>query len=187
MTGTFESRKPDECPWCVDAWGVHVCALSCAPCVRVIKCPEGRDVIQMIDAQTYLRQAAICNAKVNSLLEEVQRLKELTRQITATLKPDVVSHSGNQDKLGNMIAKIVDLENEINAAVDEYVDKRREIITTIEKINVPDQVSVLYKLYLEEKTWPKIAEEMHMTERNAQYIHGRALQSVRRVLGGEAE
>ncbi len=144
-------------------------------------------MIQMIDAQAYLRQAELCNAHINNLLEDVQRLKELTRQITATLKPDVVSHSGNQDKMGNMVAKIVDLENEINAAVDEYIDKRREIIATIDKINVPNQVSVLHKLYLEEKTWPEIAEEMHMTERNAQYIHGRALQSVRRILRGEAE
>ena len=136
----------------------------------------------MIDAQAYLRQAELCNAHINNMLEEVQRLKELTRQITATLKPDVVAHSGNQDKLGEAVAKIVDLEIQINAAIDEYIDKRREIAATIEKINVPNQVSVLRKLYLQQKTWPEIAEEMHMTERNAQYIHGRALQSVRRLL-----
>ena len=143
-------------------------------------------VLQMIDAQKYLQQAELCNAHINNLLEDVQRLKELTRQITATLKPDVVAHSGNQDKMAEAVAKIVDLENEISAAIDEYIDKRNEIVSTIEKINVPNQVSVLHKLYLEYKTWPEIAEEMHMTERNAQYIHGRALQSVRRILRGEA-
>lgn len=42
MTETFESRKPDECPDCVDLWGVHYCRLTGIPCVRVIKCPEGR-------------------------------------------------------------------------------------------------------------------------------------------------
>ena len=139
-------------------------------------------MIQVIDARTYLQQAELCNAHINNLLEDVQRLKEMTRQITATLKPDVVSHSGNQDKMAEAVAKIVDLENEINAAIDEYIDKRREIVSTIDKINVPYQVSVLHKLYLEYKTWPEIAEEMNMTERNAQYIHGRALQSVRRLL-----
>ena len=41
--GTFESRKPNECPYCVGVWGVHICSINQAPCVRVIKCPEGRD------------------------------------------------------------------------------------------------------------------------------------------------
>lgn len=42
MTGTFESREPDKCPDCVDLWGVHYCRIIGTPCVRVIKCPEGR-------------------------------------------------------------------------------------------------------------------------------------------------
>lgn len=141
----------------------------------------------MDDATKYLQQAALCNAHINNLLEDAQRLRELMRQITATLKPDVVSRSSNQDKIAEAVAKLVDLESEINAAVDSYIDKRNEIASTIAKITVPKQVAVLHKLYLEEKTWPKIAEEMHMSERNAQYIHGRALQSVRRVLTQQNE
>lgn len=143
--------------------------------------------LQMADAQKYLQQAELLDTHINNLLEDVQRLKELTSKITATLKPDVVSHSGNQDKIAECVAKIVDLETEINSAVDAYIDKRREIGSTIEKINVPNQASVLHKLYLEYKTWPEIAEEMHMTERNAQYIHGRALLSVRRILEEDAD
>ena len=148
---------------------------------------EGR-VIPVIDAVAYLRQVELCDAHIKNLLEEVHRLKDLIRHITATLKPDVVSHSGNQDKMAEAVAKIVDLEYEINAAVDDYIDKRNEIVSIIKEINVPDQVSVLHKLYIEQKTWLEIATEMHMTERNAQYIHGRALQSVRRLLMmGDAE
>lgn len=142
----------------------------------------------MVDAKAYLVQVELYDRHINNKLEELVRLKELTRQITSTLKQDVVATSGRQDKLGEAIAKIVDLENEINEAVDAYIDKRREVISVIEKIIDPDQVTVLHKLYCEYKTWPQIAKEMHMTERNAQYIHGRALQSVRQVLAnGGAE
>ena len=144
-------------------------------------------MLPMGDVIKYLQQAALCNAHINNLLEDAQRLRELMRQITATLKQDVVSRSSNQDKIAEAVAKLVDLESEINAAVDSYIDKRNEIASTIAKITVPKQVAVLNKLYLEEKTWPKIAEEMHMSERNAQYIHGRALQSVRRVLTQQNE
>lgn len=141
----------------------------------------------MLDAVAYLRQVELCDTHINNLLEEVQRLKDLIRKITATLKSDVVAHSSNQDKIGEAVAKLVDLEKEIAAAADAYIDKRNEVVSTIQKVNVPNQVAVLHKLYLEQKTWPEIAEEMHMTERNAQYIHGRALQSIRKILKGEAE
>jgi DNA-directed RNA polymerase specialized sigma subunit len=142
----------------------------------------------MIDAKAYLVQVELYDRHINNKLEELVRLKELTRQITSTLKQDVVATSGRQDKLGEAIAKIIDLETEINDAVDAYIDKRREVISVIEKISDPDQVAVLYKRYCGYKGWTDIAKELHMSERNVQYIHGRALQSVRLLLAnGGAE
>lgn len=146
-----------------------------------------KGMILMIDAQSYLMQVELCNTHINNLLDELQRLKALTLRITTALKQDVVSHSGNQDKMAEAVAKIVDLESEINDSVDAYIDKRREVSNTIAKINKADQICVLHKLYFENKSWVEIAAEMHMSERNAQYIHGRALQSVRRILREEAE
>lgn len=140
----------------------------------------------MIDAKSYLMQVELYDTHINNKLEELQRLKELTRQITSTLKQDVVSHSGNQDKMAEAVAKIVDLENELTVAVDAYIDKKREVGKVLDRIDDADQVSVLHKLYFEYKSWLQIAAEMHMTERNAQYIHGRALQSVRLLLNGGA-
>ena len=140
----------------------------------------------MIDAKSYLMQVELYDTHINNKLEDLQRLKELTRQITSTLKQDVVSHSGNQDKMAEAVAKIVDLENELTVAVDAYIDKKREVGKVLDRIDDADQVSVLHKLYFEYKSWLQIAAEMHMTERNAQYIHGRALQSVRLLLNGGA-
>lgn len=136
----------------------------------------------MTDAKTYLMQVELYDTHINNKLEELARLKELLRHITSSIKDVPVPGGGNQDKLGSAIAKIVDLENEINEAVYVYIDKRREISRVVEQLADADQVSVLHKLYFEFKTWPEIALEMHMSERNAQYIHGRALQEVRKVL-----
>ena len=136
----------------------------------------------MTDAKTYLSQVELYDTHINNKLEELARLKELLRHITSSIKDVPVSGGGNQDKLGSAIAKIIDLENEINDAVDAYVDKRREVSKLLDRLEDADQVAVLHKLYFEFKTWPEIALEMHMTERNAQYIHGRALQHVRKEL-----
>ena len=103
-------------------------------------------------------------------------------KITPTLKQDVVSSSGSQDKLGDAIAKIVDLEAEINEAVDNYIAKKREVRNVIDRIPDSDQYAVISRKYLLNETLEQIAVEMNMSYRNVCYIHGKALQSVNKIL-----
>lgn len=134
-------------------------------------------------AKEFLQQVRLCDMHINEKLEEKERLKELTTKITSAWKDDVsVSGSGSQDKIGDAIARIVDLEAEIDRAVDKFVDTKKEVSEIIDKIQNPDQVSVLYKRYFQFKTWEQIACEMHMTYRNVCYVHGRALQTVEVLL-----
>ena len=138
-------------------------------------------------AKEFLLQVKLCDTHINNELEELHRLKDMVLKVTSTWKTDVTSNgSGNQDKLGEAIAKIVDMEEEINRAVDTYVDKKREVNAVLGKIQDPDQVAVLYKRYFQDKTWEQIACEMHMTFRNVCYIHGKALQVVEGILKGAA-
>ena len=141
----------------------------------------------MTDAKSYLMQVELYDTHINNKLEELARLKELTRHITSSIKDVPVSGGGNQDKLGSAIAKIVDLENEINEAVDAYIDKRREVGKVLERLGDADQIGVLHKRYFEYKTWEQIACEMFMSYRGVCYIHGRALQAMDQVMKeGEA-
>ena len=139
----------------------------------------------MTKAQKFLQMVELYDAHINNKLEELTRLKELTRQITATLKQDVVAHSSGGDRLGDTIAKIVDLENEINDAVDAYVDRRRDALRLLERVDDADEYQVLHKRYFEFKTWEKIACEMNFTYRNVCYIHGKALQTVDKLMEDE--
>lgn len=134
------------------------------------------------DAKAYLLQVKLYDEHINNKLEELQRLKDLSLKITSSLRPDVVSASGNHDKIGDVVAKIVDLEEDINQAVDRYVDKKREIGKLLEKIQDPDQLEVLYKRYFHHENWEQIACEMGYTFRNVCYIHGRALQAVAELM-----
>lgn len=136
----------------------------------------------MTNAQAYLRQIKLYDTHVNNKLEELQRLKTLATQITATIKPVPVSGSGGQDKLGGTIAKIIDLENEINDAIDTYIDKRREAGKLVDRVPDADQMRVLHKRYFEFKTWEQIARETNFSYRSVCYIHGRGLQAVDKIL-----
>lgn len=134
------------------------------------------------EAQEYLLQVKRLDANIDSKLEQVAHLKAMSLKITTTLKQDVVSGGGNQDKIGDAIAKIIDLEEEINRDIDAYVDKKREICRVIEAVEAADQMEVLQKRYLLYEPLEQIALEMHCTYRNVCYIHGRALQAVMEIM-----
>ena len=140
----------------------------------------------MCDAKTFLTQVKLYDTHINTKIEEMARLKGLATKITATLKQDVVSGGGNHDKVGDAVAKIVDLEREINAIIDAYVDLKRQVEEVIEKVTDPDQAAVLYRRYFLNERWEQIALDMNMTYRNVCYIHGKALQTVNKLLESES-
>ena len=140
-----------------------------------------------IDAKAYLRQVELCDKAINNKLQELARVKELATKVTTTLKPDAAFGGGNQDKLGNAVAKIIDLQNEINEDIDKYVDLKKEISRVIGQVKDATQMDVLQKRYILYETWEPIADEMGFTLRNVCYIHGRALQAVAEILRRESE
>ena len=137
------------------------------------------------EAKEYLQQAKLLDAHIDSMLEQVAHLKALALKITTTLKQDAGFGGGNQDKIGDAIAKIIDLENEINASVDDYVQKKRDISAVIEEVETAEEAEVLHKRYLLYEPLEQIAVEMSYGYRNVCYIHGRALQAVAAILEGE--
>ena len=139
------------------------------------------------NASCFLQQVRLIDTHIENKLQELGNLKDFVLKITPALKQDAVSGGGTQDKLGDAIAKIVDLENEIDRAIDEYVDKKREISGVLEFVTDPDQLKVLHKRYFEYKQWEQIACEMFMSYRNVCYIHGNALLTVERILKGKTE
>ena len=133
----------------------------------------------MSSAKEFLQQVELCDAHINSQLEELAHLKDLATRITTILKQDVVCCGGNQDKIGDTVSKIIDMQNEINKAVDNFVDKKREVSAVVEQITNPDYLMVLYKRYFYPYlSFEQIACDMGYTYRNVCYIHGKALQAV---------
>ena len=136
----------------------------------------------MSNPKEYLKQVKLYNTHISNKLDEMDRLKDIVTKVTTSLSFDPVHGSGNQDKLGNAVARIVDLQTEVNQAIDAYIDKKREICLVIDQIKDPDQLRVLYKRYFDDLTWEQIACDMHMSYRNVCYIHGKALQAVAKIL-----
>lgn len=132
----------------------------------------------MLEAKEYLQQIRRCDTIINSKLAEVDALYGMITRITPVLKDDAGSGGGgSQDKIGNALAKIVDLKNDINRDVDNFVDLKREATALLEKLKNPQHYQILHGRYILYQTFEQIAADMGRTYRWVCILHGRALQA----------
>lgn len=92
-----------------------------------------------------------------------------------------VQSSGSQQKMADAIDRFVDLEREINQLVDGLIDMKREIVRTIELLNATEY-DVLHKRYIQNMTFDEIGAAKDKSKSWATTVHGRALQSLQRIL-----
>ena len=135
-----------------------------------------------IEAQKYLEQIAKDDKIIQNKFVEVYQLRCLAESITAPMGTEPVQTSGVTDKVGNIAAKIVDLENEINELIDRYIDDKQERIKVIEQIDNPLQYSILHKYYVQGKKIAEIAAEEHYSDVHIIRQHKKALQKVQNII-----
>lgn len=128
-------------------------------------------------AKEYLGQAYRLDQRINSKLEQVLSLRDLTTKATATMSDMPGGGSRNVYKMQDIIAKIIDLENEINADIDQLVDLKRDIVAIIKAVENPEYQTLLELRYLCFKTWEQIAVDMGYELRYLHKLHHRALGS----------
>lgn len=130
----------------------------------------------------YLRQIKTMDAKINSDIAELATLEALAEKTTSVMGGERVQASGSQQKMADCVAKIVDMKNEINKAIDTYLDYKKEARSLLAQCE-GDCITLLYKRYFEFKKWELIAVEMNFTYKWVQDgLHQRALAQFQKVL-----
>ncbi len=127
----------------------------------------------------YLNQVRNLDKRINAKLDELSSLRALTEKVTASYSEKVqVSIS---DAFTSNVAKIIDLEREINVEIDRLIRLRERITKEID--NMPSNIysALLSSRYLEGKTWEDVAEMLHYDERQIFRIHENALKEFRRI------
>ena len=133
----------------------------------------------------YLSQASRLNKMINNKLSERSQLRELSVSISAIGNDEKVQTSPNFDKIGTAIAKIDELENNLDKMIDEYLVKRERIIAQIDTMEEESVYQILFSRYIEKKTFEKIATEMKYSWRQIVRLHGKALQQFEKKYGEE--
>lgn len=129
-------------------------------------------------AKEYLQQLQRLDTVINQKIKEVQDLR-LQAQGTGGLdysKERVQSSPSGDAPFVKPICRTIDLEAEINAEIDKFVDEKHKIINQIQGLKNSDYISLLFKRYVEFKSLEKICVEMNFSYDYIKHLHGYALQ-----------
>lgn len=126
----------------------------------------------------YLGQAYRLDQRINSKLEQLESLNGLATKCTSTLTGMPKNPSRSTSMMADAVAKIVDLQAQINRDIDLLVDLKCEMVRVIKNVEHSEYQTLLELRYLCFKTWEQIAVDMNYSIDNVYRIHRKALCAV---------
>lgn len=127
----------------------------------------------------YLKQAYRLDNRINSDIEELGRLREMSTSISSPMMGEKVQTNRNTDApFVKCLERIYSLEEKINEEIDLFVDLKKEIRGVIDTVANTDERMVLRYRYIHNYTWEQIADELCVDSRTVRRWHGQALTHV---------
>lgn len=127
-------------------------------------------------AKEYLSQLRHLKIRMISNANEIESLTDVATSITSAINNDGIQTTGaTSDKLGNCVARIIDMQNQIIADTDRLEELRVEIVARIDLLDNPKYRDLLMLRYVNDMTFEEIADTMDCTRRWITKLHGRAL------------
>ena len=129
-------------------------------------------------AKEYLGQAYRLDQRINSKLEQVESLNGLATKVSSTLTGMPKNPNRATSTMADAVAKIIDLQEEINNDIDRLVDLKREMVTVIKAVVNKEYQTLLELRYLCFRTWEQIAVDMGYNVRHVYRLHDEAVEKI---------
>lgn len=133
-------------------------------------------------AKDYLNQAYRLDCRINSKLEQLERLKTLAQRTTVAYGGEAVSRTRNVASMEDIVIRIMEAEQELDEQIDTLIDLKREIQKTIDLVADADCRMILELRYLCMRAWKDIGTELNLGRTRLHELHGQALNLVETVL-----
>ncbi len=134
------------------------------------------------NAREYFSKAYRIDHRIRSKFEQLESLNALATRATSTLSAMPRNPNRSTSTMADVIARIIDLQEEINQDIIRLVDSKREIMTIIKSIENSEYQTLLEKRYLCFLTWEKIAVDMSYTIHHLYKMHNTALEVCSKIL-----
>jgi len=132
-------------------------------------------------AKEFLQQYLNAEHTINAKLEEISRLRALAMQTVRPMDKDLVfakSPAGDRDRLSSIVAKIVDMEREVDIEIDKLQKIRQRVYEAINNVPNAAQRTVLTLKYIKGLRFDEIAVQMTYHYRWVIELHKRGLEAI---------
>ena len=115
-------------------------------------------------------------------MTEISRYEALLMTIPAMpYDKDKIITSGDQDKLGASVARILDEKNNLDRMMNMYIDKKNRIIRQIESMKDPQYLKILSLRYVKFNELYKLVNVVGYSYTQVKNIHRAALKEFERI------
>ncbi len=132
-----------------------------------------------LNAKAFLKQAYRLNELIDSNLAELENLKSLSTSVSGANYGAERVQGGNLpgSRIEGIVLKIIDLEREIQAEIDRYIDLKKSIRESINEIQNQNEKLILRYRYVELLSWSEIQRKMNLEETQVFTLHRKALEN----------
>lgn len=132
-------------------------------------------------AKQYLRRYRHANDMIFIIEQELKKLREQMDSLTIDLD-GMPRGTAVSDKTGELATQLADYEEKLIDARSNAWSIRMDVVNTIGKLTDSTYSQLLYKRYIELKTWERIAAELNYSYMHITRLHGYALAEIEKVL-----
>ncbi len=137
-----------------------------------------------MNIKQHLLQLYKLECLIKEHLEQIEHLRRLAQKSTNTLSLEPKAKMQG-DRLCSLVAKIVDLQADLNKEIDNFIDFKKIVLEQISKLECTQQKTVIMARYVNFKEWEDIAHLLGCNRRHALRIHNKALIKLEQIKNKE--
>lgn len=132
-------------------------------------------------AKEYMQQVTKLDLMIQNKQIEADQWRSIALGITSHNEGERVKASGSQQKMADAVSRYVDIETQINADIDNYVDIKQQVIRTIEQLPA-SEYDVLHKIYIQGMELDEVATAKDKSYTWVTTVHGNGLKGLQKIL-----
>jgi len=127
-------------------------------------------------AKEFLFQGFSLDRLIQNDMFEIERLRALAESIPSTLIiGNKIQTNVQNDRVCNIVAKIIDLSNQVNKDINEYIELKQVIRKSIKRVQNLELRLILSRRYVNLEKWEEIALDLGYSYQWVLKLHGKAL------------
>lgn len=132
-------------------------------------------------AYDFLKRIKVLNILIDNKKIELESLEALC-EYPPLNNSEKVQSSTKTDSSVERIINYIELKTELENKINELCKIKQEIIDIIDKVDDPRIVDLLYKRYVNCKTWQQISDESGLSRQWLWKLDDKAMKKVQKIL-----